>query len=40
VREYRKVVRYFPDSILAPRAKFRMAACYEQLGKLSKTFDQ
>jgi len=40
VREYRKVVRYFPDSILAPRAQFRMGACYEQLGRLSKAFDQ
>ncbi len=40
LREYRKVVRYFPDSILAPRAQFRVGHCYEKLGKLSKAFDQ
>jgi len=40
LREYRKVVRYFPDSILAPRAQFQVAACCERLGQLSKAFDQ
>jgi outer membrane protein assembly factor BamD len=40
VREYRKVVRFFPDSILAPRAQFKVGESYERLGKLSKAFDQ
>ena len=40
LREYRKVVRYFPDSILAPKAQFMVGDCYEQLGRLSKAFDQ
>jgi outer membrane protein assembly factor BamD len=39
-REYRKVVRYYPDSILAPRAQFKVGESYEHLGKLSKAFDQ
>jgi outer membrane assembly lipoprotein YfiO len=37
--EYRKVVRHFPDSVLAPRAQFSVGRCYQQLGKLSKAFD-
>jgi len=37
--EYRKVVRCFPDSILAARAQFSVGRCYEQLGKLSKAFN-
>ncbi len=40
LREYRKVVRYFPDSIRASRSQFKVGECYERLGRLSKAFDQ
>jgi outer membrane protein assembly factor BamD len=40
LREYRKVVRYFPDSILAARAQFKMGECYEKLGRFVKAFAQ
>lgn len=40
LREYRKVVRYFPDSILAGQSQFKVGQMYEQLGRLRKAFDQ
>ena len=40
LREYRKVVRYFPDSILAANAQFKVGECYEKLGRYVKAFDQ
>ncbi|MBN1918705.1 MAG: tetratricopeptide repeat protein [Verrucomicrobia bacterium] len=40
LREYRKVVRYFPDSILAAKAQFKVGECYEKLGRYVKAFNQ
>jgi outer membrane assembly lipoprotein YfiO len=40
LREYRKVVRYFPDSILAAQAQFKVAEMYEKLERFTKAFEQ
>ncbi len=37
-REYKKVIKYFPDSTLVPKAQFRVAQCNEELGLYTKAF--
>ncbi len=39
LKEYRKLVKHFPDSILAARAQYRSGRCLEKLGKYTKVFD-
>ncbi len=38
LREYKKLVKYFPTSSEAATATFRMAVCYEELDKPDKAF--
>ena len=37
-KEYQKLVKHFPDSVLAGRAQFRSARCLEKIGRYSKAF--
>ena len=38
-REYQKLVKHFPDSILAARAQFRSGRCLEKMSKYTKAFE-
>lgn len=38
-REYKKLVKHFPDSILAARAQFRSGRCLEKMGNYPKAFE-